>query len=58
MLNPSMIIHQRGLLCVLDLDNRAALGEDGVRYSTWTDVCAPLGRLPVPMVDEPVAEGG
>ena len=57
MLNPSMIIHQLGLLCVLNLDDRAALGEDGVRDSTWTDVRAPLGRLRVTMVDELVAEG-
>ena len=54
MLNPSMIIHQLGLLCVLDLDDRASLGEDGVRDSTWTDVCAQLGRLPATMVDVPV----
>ena len=57
MLNPSMIIHQLGLLCVLDLDDRAALGEDGGRDSNWTDVRAPLGRLPVTMVDELVAKG-
>ena len=58
MLNPSVIIHHLGLLCVLNLDDRAALGEDGGRDSNWTDVRAPLGRLPVTMVDELVAEGG
>ena len=47
-----------GLLCVLDFNGCVALGEDGGRDSTWTDVRAPLGRLPVTMVDELVAEGG
>ena len=58
MLNPSVMMHHLGLLCVLNLDGCAALGEDGGRDSTWTDVRAPLGRLLVTMVDELVAEGG
>ena len=45
MLNPSVIMHHLGLLCVLNLDGCAELGEDGGFNSTWTDVRAPLGRL-------------
>ena len=50
-------MHHLGLLCVLNLDGYAELGEDGGFNSTWTDVRAPLGRLRVTMVDELVAEG-
>ena len=46
------------LLCVLDFNACVALGEDGGRDSTWTDVRAPLGQLPVTMVDELMTEGG
>ena len=52
------IMHQPGLLCVLDLEGCAARGKDGGHDSTWTVVRAPLRRLPVTMVDELVVEGG
>lgn len=58
MMNPSVIMHHLGLLCVLNLDGCAELGEDGGRDSTWTDIRAPLGWLPVTMVDSLVVEGG